>query len=217
MANGISSERDAAILSASSVESGYPARVRLNGLVLIGGRSTRMGQDKSQLVYHEKPQREHLTDLLRPYCDTVYWSMNAEQARNESSASQPIVVDAYDWPGPMNGILSAFQQHPETAWLVVACDMPLLSARSLNALVEGRNPEKIATAFFDSDGQFPEPLLCIWEAASKPIIEKSIAVGQWSPRKFLMMNDAHLLPAPDIRELLNVNDPAALAALKQRS
>lgn len=217
MANGISSERNVAILSASLGDSGQDVRATLNGLVLIGGRSTRMGQDKSQLVYHKKPQREHLTDLLRPYCDTVYWSMNPEQARNESSTSQPIVIDAYDWPGPMNGILSAFQQHPETAWLVVACDMPLLSTRSLDALVKGRNPAKLATAFYDSDGRFPEPLLCIWEASSKLIIEKAIAVGQWSPRKFLMMNDTHLLTAPDIRELLNVNDPAALAALKQRS
>ncbi|GAB4038293.1 hypothetical protein GCM10028774_36120 [Spirosoma jeollabukense] len=176
-----------------------------------------MGQDKSQLVYHQKPQREHLTDLLRPYCDTVYWSMNAAQEPDVLSGSQPVIVDAYDWPGPLNGILSAFQQHPETAWLVVACDMPLLSARSLNALVEGRDPAKVATAFFDSDSRFPEPLLCIWEAASKPIMEKAIAIGQWSPRKFLMMNDTHLLTAPDIGELLNVNDPAALAALKQRS
>ena len=69
---------------------------RVDGLVLIGGRSTRMGQDKSQLVYHEKPQREYLTDLLRPYCDTVYWSMNAKQTSELTSASPPVIVDVYD-------------------------------------------------------------------------------------------------------------------------
>jgi len=212
-----SNERDAAIRSASSGNSKQDNRVTLNGLILIGGRSTRMGQDKSQLIYHEKPQREHLTDLLQPYCDTVYWSMNAEQAREAASIRQPIIVDTFDWPGPLNGILSAFQQKAATAWLVVACDMPLLSTRSIDALIQGRNPAKLATAFYDSDGRFPEPLLCIWEAASKPIIENATAGGQWSPRKFLMMNDVHLLTAPDMRELLNVNDPAGMAALKQRS
>ncbi|GAB3756063.1 hypothetical protein GCM10028817_25320 [Spirosoma pomorum] len=186
---------------------------KLNGLVLAGGRSTRMGQDKSLLTYHNKPQREHLTELLLPYCQQVFWSVNADQAVTLSQTTQPLIVDAFDVPTPLNGILSAFRQEPDAAWLVVACDMPLLTNRSLNVLIEGRNPAKLATVFYDSDGQLPEPLLGIYEPAFWPVIQKAVAQGEQSPRKLLRTNEIHLLTVPDVRELMNVNDPAGHALL----
>ena len=188
----------------------------LNGLILTGGRSTRMGQDKSLLTYHHKPQREHLTDLLRPFCDTVYWSVNAEQATALPQTDQPIIVDAFDVKGPLNGILSAFQHDPKVAWLVVACDMPLLTHKSLTALVVGRNPEKPATAFYDSDERFPEPLLTIWEPSFAPILRAALVAGTQSPRQLLMLHDCQLLTAPDVQELLNINSPAERTAHKHQ-
>ena len=188
----------------------------LNGLVLTGGRSTRMGQDKSRLIYHEKPQREHLTDLLQPFCDTVFWSVNAGQAAELTNATQPLIVDEFDIPGPLNGILSAFRQDPKAAWLVVACDMPLLTETSLRVLVGGRDESKPATAFYDSNGQFPEPLLSIWEPTIEPILQTALASGYYAPRPILMLADCHLLTVPDVRELLNVNKPADQKALKHR-
>ncbi|QIP18040.1 NTP transferase domain-containing protein [Spirosoma aureum] len=189
----------------------------LNGLVLIGGKSIRMGQDKSVLAYHNKPQREHLTDLLQACCNKVFWSVNGHQAAELADVEQPLIVDAFDnIVGPLNGILSAFQAMPDAAWLVVACDMPLLTAQSIHALVIGRDPAKHATAFYDSDGRFPEPLLSIWEPSIWPILQKAIAEGAYSPRRILMMNDVHLLTAPNIRELVNINDPAAKEALKHQ-
>ena len=182
---------------------------KMNGLILTGGRSTRMGQDKSQLTYHGKPQREHLTDLLKPYCNQVYWSVNAHQATALPHFEQLCIVDAFDWPGPLNGILSALRLNPAVTWLVVACDMPLLTARSFDALTNRRNMAKLATVFYDSDGRLPEPLLGIYEPAFAPIIDRAVANGQYSPRQLLMVNDIQLVTAPDIRELTNVNDPAA--------
>ena len=183
----------------------------LNGLILTGGRSTRMGQDKSQLVYHGQPQREYLTELLKPYCQQIFWSVNKVQAVELAGVKQAYIVDTFDWPGPLNGILSALNQNPETAWLVVACDMPLLTNRSLNALVQGRNSAKVATVFYDSDGQLPEPLLGIYEPAFRPILQRAVADGRYSPRQLLQQNDSQLLTSPDIRELTNINDPTARA------
>lgn len=189
------------------------AMTTLNGLILTGGRSTRMGQDKSLLSYHTKPQREHLTDLLRPYCNLVCWSVNAAQATDLMDSGPCRIVDAFDWPGPLNGILSAFAYDAEVAWLVVACDMPLLTVQSLDALVTGRNRAKLATVFYDSDGKLPEPLLGIYEPAFGPILQQAVANGQYSPRQLLGQNDVQLLTAPDMRELTNINDPVSRAAL----
>ncbi|ADB38823.1 NTP transferase domain-containing protein [Spirosoma linguale] len=189
----------------------------INGLILTGGRSTRMGKDKSLLNYHGKPQREYLTELLKPYCETVFWSVNAEQARDLAGANQPIIIDVYDLVSPLNGILSAFQTDPSASWLVVACDMPLLTTLSIDALLANRAPDKMATVFYDSDGQLPEPLLGIYESAFGPIIQRAFAQGAVSPRQLLRQNDVQIIPVPDRRELTNVNDPEARAALKQRS
>ncbi|CCH52314.1 Molybdenum cofactor biosynthesis bifunctional protein Includes: RecName: Full=Molybdenum cofactor biosynthesis protein C [Fibrisoma limi BUZ 3] len=170
-----------------------------------------MGQDKSLLVYHGKPQREHLTDLLRPYCAEVWWSVNPDQVATVTDPAQRYVVDAFAVNSPLNGILSAFRQNPSVAWLVVACDMPRLTSLTLDALVAGRNPAKVATTFYDSDGQAPEPLLAIYEPAIGPVLQQRLAEGVISPRKILMENDSQVLTAPDVRELLNVNDPDARA------
>ena len=172
-----------------------------------------MGQDKSRLVYHGKSQRDHLTDLLQPYCDAVFWSVNAGQAADLSDSQQPLITDAFDWPGPLNGILSAFRRDPVAAWFVVACDMPLLTAQSLDALIESRDLAKMATVFYDSEGRLPEPLLGIYEPAFGSVIDRAVAAGQYSPRRLLQQNDVQLLTAPDVRELMNVNDPVARTML----
>ncbi|MVM37797.1 NTP transferase domain-containing protein [Spirosoma sp. HMF3257] len=170
-----------------------------------------MGEDKSQLIYHGKSQRDHLTELLRPYCNVVFWSVNTTQEMELETAGrlQLRIVDAFDIQGPLNGILSAFKYDPEAAWFVVACDMPLLTVKSLDALVKGRNREKMATVFYDSDGKLPEPLLGIYEPAFRPILHQAMLAGEYSPRQLLQKNDSQLLTAPDIRELTNINDPTA--------
>ena len=187
-----------------------------NGLVLLGGRSTRMGEDKSQLVYHNKPQRNHLTELLQPYCNQVFWSVNAPQWLNLTEDERTMsIVDAYDLDSPLDGILSAFLCNPTRAWLIVACDLPLLTNRSLDALLAGRDPEKLATVFFDSEGKWPDPLLGIYEPAFDAVAQQAVRDGEISPRQILLNNPVQLLTVPDPRELTNVNDPAARATLRQ--
>ncbi len=186
-----------------------------NGLVLLGGLSTRMGEDKSRIDYHGKPQRNYLADLLEPYCNQIYWSVNAPQWVSLTEAEQTMsIVDAYNINSPLDGILSAFLCNPTRAWLVVACDMPLLTARSLDALMAGRDPDKLATVFYDSDGTLPEPLLGIYEPAFDSVAQEAMRHGEVSPRQILLHNPVQLLTAPDLRELTNVNDPAMRAKLR---
>ena len=154
------------------------------------------------------------TDDLIPLCHSL--GLDNCQITITAEGSDAVIdcfVDAFDWPGPLNGILSAFGRDPASAWLVVACDMPLLTWRSFDALVNGRNLAKLATVFYDSDGQLPEPLLGIYEPAFGPIMESAVAGGHYSPRRLLQQNDVELLTTPDVRELTNVNDPASRTRL----
>lgn len=159
-----------------------------------------MGKDKSAINYHGKPQREHLADLLRPFCDQVFVSVARDSKNNPTD-----IADHFNLDTPLNGILSAFHFDPFATWLTVPVDMPNIDAKAIEYLIKYRVEQKAATCFFDSSGQNPEPLFTIWEIKSKPMLFDFFNSGETSPRKFLQENDACFLKAPSKSILLNVN------------
>ncbi|KAA5543329.1 NTP transferase domain-containing protein [Adhaeribacter rhizoryzae] len=180
----------------------------LHGLVLAGGKSTRMQRDKGSLQYHGADQRTHVHQLISNYCPEVYVSCNAAQV-TEVAGKLPYLQDQFLNLGPKGGILTALQSNPNAAWLTVACDLPFLTTDTLEYLVQHRDSTKMATAFYDSDGKFPEPLLTIWEPRSYPQLLQFLSLGYSCPRKALINSDVKLLTIPNVRDLRNVNDPVA--------
>jgi molybdopterin-guanine dinucleotide biosynthesis protein A len=192
----------------------------LNGLVLAGGQSQRMKTDKGSLAYFGKSQRLHVHELLSQHCADVFISYANVQTVNEQE-QLPYILDAFFGLGPFGGILSAFQSNPNIAWFTLACDLPYLSAETLAYLVERRNPSKLATCFMDSDNQFPEPLITIWEPRAYPVMLQFLSQGYSCPRKVLINSNVELLQAPVITDLQNVNYPeeqqVAMAQLQKSS
>lgn len=182
------------------------------GLVLAGGESRRMGQDKGLLNYHGKPQREYAADLLSGICEKTFISGRAEQ---QIETAYPIVTDTFLNLGPTGAILSAFREYPNAAWLVVACDLPLLDEATLQQLVQNRNPSKIATAFQSATESFPEPLIAIWEPKAYPVLLQFLGQGYSCPRKVLINSDIELLQAENPAALQNVNEPAEMEEVKK--
>ncbi len=179
---------------------------KINGLVLMGGKSTRMGKDKSALNYHGKPQSEYVHDLLSEFCEEVYFSCRPEQLL-DSEHSNKRIEDRFNNLGPMGGILSAMMANPEKAWFVVACDLPFADKKTLQFLMNERDMSKIATAFLDSDGKFPEPLIAIWEPKSYTALYHFLSLGYSCPRKVLINSDIKLVKAPNTKALTNANEP----------
>jgi molybdopterin-guanine dinucleotide biosynthesis protein A len=176
----------------------------VNGLVLAGGRSTRMGRDKGNIAWHGQPQREYMADLLNDCCAEVFISCRPGQA---VESAYPLLPDTFAELGPFGGILSAFREQPERAWLVTACDLPLLDRATLDFLLANRQPRRIATAFQSLDDHLPEPLITIWEPKSYAVLLAFLAQGHSCPRKVLLNTDALILPAPNPAALTNVNTP----------
>lgn len=175
----------------------------LNGLVLAGGKSSRMGIDKAFIKWHGVEQCYHLAAILKNSCSRVFISCNNKQESIiDNSYSQ--IVDRYEDAGPMGGLLSAFETDPSCAWLVVACDHPLLDASTIQYLVEHRDEAGIAIAFCNAEGR-PEPLIAIWEPVAYEILKKNFSEGQLSPQKLLLKNNAKLMIPPNTNVLLNVN------------
>ena len=178
----------------------------LLGLVLAGGRSTRMQRDKAAIAYHgRETQLETAMKLLAGRVDRAFVSMRADQADDPVRAAWPRIVDRGDVEGPIAGISAALAEHPDAAWLVLACDLPFLDEATLDTLLLARDPEFDATAYISSHDGLPEPLCAIYEPRARAGLLAQIAAGRNCPRKFLINAHTQLLKQPNPRALDNVN------------
>lgn len=177
----------------------------LYGLVLAGGKSTRMGKDKGQISYHGIPQSTYLYNLLEEYSDYTYLSIRKDQQAQYDS-SHKVIVDKDHFRGPFNGLLSAHDLEPNAAWLVVACDLPLIDKQSLKLLITERDPGKFATAFATRKTGLPEPMAAIWEPLGlKNAVDYLKESESSCPRKYLINSDIKLVFPKDDGVLLNAN------------
>lgn len=184
---------------------------QVKGLILAGGRSTRMGRDKGLIEWHGLPQRIYLAEMLDTIGIRTFISCRPDQALE--MPDQPLIVDKYPDTGPLGAIASAFAEEPSTAWLVVACDMPFLNTSALRFLLDARRPDFAATAFrspaFPDD--VPDPMLAIWEPSVMPVLTTCMRKGKRSARHVLTAAGAFLLDPPDPIVLTNTNTPEEFA------
>jgi molybdopterin-guanine dinucleotide biosynthesis protein A len=164
-----------------------------------------MGKDKSTISYNGTPQREYMADLLNEICDKTYLSIRHDQALDISEVSE-IIVDNDAHRGPFNGLLSAHAQYPQVAWLVMACDLPLMNRTTLMQLKNARDPFKSATALATIKSKLPEPLAAIWEPEGLKEASTYLQTAESScPRKFLLQSQTKLIFPPDDSVLMNAN------------
>jgi molybdenum cofactor guanylyltransferase len=185
-------------------------RPNINGVILAGGRSTRMGFDKSLIKFHGKCQQDYLYDLLTVFCNAVFISRKNPFCENDSV--KPI-YDHFAFEGPLNGILSAFHMDSSIPWLTVAVDMPLIDSSAIQFLLDRRDSSKVATCFFNSIEKLPEPLFTIWEPSSYPLLMRFTQEGKYSPREFLKENEVEMLVPPENVFLTNINSVKELNLL----
>ncbi|NJB86433.1 molybdopterin-guanine dinucleotide biosynthesis protein A [Lewinella marina] len=178
----------------------------LKALILAGGRSQRMGEDKSQIVYRNG-QKE--VDRLAALCaDLNIPAFVAIRDEGDSGRfSQPTVADRFLGLGPAGAIASAFLTDPDAAWLILACDLPLLEAPIVRRLVEARRPDRVATALRGAGREWPEPLVAIYEPRAYQRLLQFLALGYSCPRKLLINSDTAVIDLEDNLPLTNANTP----------
>jgi molybdenum cofactor guanylyltransferase len=177
----------------------------LYGLLLTGGRSTRMKRDKARLEYAGKPQLDRAMELIAPLVSRAFVSVRAEQRDDPQRTAYDTIADLRNDLGPLGGIQAAFHAHPSNAWLVLACDLPFLDAATVRHLIERRATSRLATAYRSAGNGLPEPLCAIYEPASRASLEEWIAQGLNCPRKWMIRGDVELLDLPNAHALDNVN------------
>ena len=187
---------------------------KIKGLVLAGGKSQRMGEDKALLQYHAQPQMYHACQILEELNIPAHLSMR-ERHNEQLNDRYPVIYDVFEGLGPFGGILSAFRHDPNSAWLVTACDQPLITQNELSRLIEERDPSKLATCFHNPETKFPEPLITLWEPKAYLRLLSFLSLGYSCPRKVLINSEIKEIHSEDNVFMKNANTPEERTELQR--
>jgi cyclic pyranopterin phosphate synthase len=174
------------------------------GLILTGGKSERMKIDKALIAYKGKPHAEYMHDVLSKYCDGVFLSVRKDQWKDTSLEKYPSITDPYE-KGPIGGLLSAFEKHPDANWIVVACDLVHFNEKTVEKLLAHANDKVVATAYANTDGGFPEALCALYTPKAHAIFKDAFASDVKCPVKVLKQTSVDLIKQEEGINLANIN------------
>ncbi|HEV2473503.1 MAG TPA: molybdenum cofactor guanylyltransferase [Chthonomonadales bacterium] len=107
--------------------------IRCSGIVLAGGKSSRMGFDKAAAPFGASTLLDHVITLVRQVVDEVV--VVAASSESFPSCSARVLADLYPGEGPLGGIITALRQAAPGPHLVVACDMPFVAPALLQYML----------------------------------------------------------------------------------
>jgi len=177
----------------------------LYGLILCGGLSSRLGQDKYLLLKDNKPLYKWWLDQLNPFCNKVFISCRKEQI--PKIKSDAIIPDQSDDTGPLEGIYRAFQNNNQVNWLVVAVDLVFINELQIQNLISHNQAPYDAIAYRNPNTGDPFPLCSIYRISALPEIESQYYSNLKSPR--LVLQSLNTL-------LLEINEPKSLEGINTR-
>ena len=199
------------------------AHMLISGAVLAGGRSRRMGTDKALLVLDGETLLARAVRVLRACCDEVFvvgWQ------RIGVDLDVPFVPDDIADAGPLAGIASALRHAAHRRCVVVACDMPRLSATVIRAMIDEPSTADVVVPWTRLVGRHGpsgsySPLHAIYAQNCLPVIDAHLARDQ--RRVVDLFRDVTVMKLdedwlathdPSGEALLNVNDPNTWAAVR---
>lgn len=117
--------------------------------------------------------------------------------------------DRYPGEGPLGGIITALHWSPHDLVVVVACDMPFLTAESVAELVSAawRDPSR-AGVFAELDGRV-QPLTAVWRRSlALDVLAEEFSAGQRAPRRLLDRLPVETIRCSDHESLVDLDSPA---------
>ena len=184
----------------------------MTGLLLAGGRSTRMGRDKAWLEFEGKPLAGRTLRVLRSVCDEVLIASGDGERLGELRLPQ--VADVVPDAGPLAGIVAGLEAASHELVAVLAVDMPYASADVFRLLGERRNGED---AVLPVTARGVEPLHAIYSKAAALALRRAFEAGTRSVQEALrvlttaeMTEEEWRAADPTARFAENVNLPEDL-------
>jgi molybdenum cofactor guanylyltransferase len=192
------------------------------GIVLAGGRSTRMGTSKAALEWHGSTLLRRVTGIV---ARVVEGPVVVVRAPGQELPPLPDAVelaeDAREGRGPLQGLaagLAAVADRAEAAY-VSSTDVPLLHPAFVRRVLDGLDED--TDVVLPRAGGFPHPLAAAYRTTLLPLVERLVAEDRLRPAflfeecRVKRLEEADLLAErsvaeldPDLASVLNLNEPA---------
>ena len=182
----------------------------ITGVVLAGGKATRMGgKDKGLLELNGQPLWQHVAGKLARQVDTVVISANRNLAVYQASG-YPVIQDSLPgFPGPLAGMLAVMQQVNSAWFLFCPCDTPTIPEDLATRLRAGLND---APAVWVFDGERDHPAIALMHRQLVPFLTDYLASGERRVMVALRQAGGKAVDCSDIQSaFINVNTPEDLA------
>ncbi|MFU7514901.1 molybdenum cofactor guanylyltransferase [Clostridium sp. HCS.1] len=169
--------------------------------ILAGGKSSRMNyKNKALLIYKEKTFIENIINSGKEFDEIIIIANNIEDYK---SLNLKVYPDIYKGNGPLSGIHSALKNAKNNKVLCIACDMPLISKKTLDLIgnIEG-DYEVLVPRINDR----LQPMCAIYSKSLIPKIEKSLFNGENKLQKFILSTKYKVLENNlSLKDFSNIN------------
>jgi len=175
------------------VNNRWSIRENATAIVLAGGNSSRMGQDKSLLFADNIPLIEKIVRQLTGHFREIV--IGADDIGKYSFLNLPVVPDLEKGKGPLMGIYSTLLHSKHEINFVVACDIPDLNMDYVKELIRQAKCHEIVVPTW-GDGKF-EPLFAVYNKSILDKVKKMLDNGQRKISLLFESTDVQYLPIPD--------------------
>jgi len=191
--------------------------VTITGVILAGGRATRMGgRDKGLLPLNGLPMIQYVLKTLTPQVDEVLVNANRHLDEYGQFGHKVVTDEPAEFSGPLAGMAAALHNSQSDYVLSVPCDGPWVPPDLAQRLLAGLQQQgsKIAAAH---DGQRLQPVFALIHRGLLPALEDYLAAGDRKLGLWVRQQQAALVDFSDQPEaFFNVNSPEELEAAEQR-
>jgi molybdopterin-guanine dinucleotide biosynthesis protein A len=147
------------------------------GIILAGGKSRRMGKDKSLLDFQGRTLLQRMIDEHRKLLDDVYViGKGTEYFENATG-----IYDKIEDKGPVGGLFTALSEIKADWYLISPCDMPFLNHTELKELLEESASGEYDAIIAESDNGY-EPLVAAYSSNIFPLMQKNMENGNYAVR-----------------------------------
>jgi len=182
------------------------------GFVLVGGRSTRMGRDKTLLPFHGQPMALYQAAKLARVCGRA--ALVGKHPELFAGSPYPFIEDGASPVAAAFGVAAALAASPDDTNLVLAADIPRIPEAFLEALLDVADAIP-ADAVVPVSGGSPQPLCAVWRRSAHAPLLARLAAGDYALlgalqelRTVLIPEDVtSALPGGAPASFLNVNTP----------
>ena len=144
------------------------------GVVLAGGRSARFGRPKAQAMFAGRAMLARVVDALRGVCGGGLFVVGGDP-RWAEAAGASYLADAAPGEGPLGGLVTAARATSTPRVFLAACDMPLLSASLVRAIVDAWTEE--ADLVTPTTARGDEPLASLYGRRALTVLEAAFEAG----------------------------------------